>query len=83
MPTIGNIPVSLHTVDRNDTVYAREGNSVSHVDTVALRDPRGRHEQAAAHECALRTRLLDSCHRYDGHGKVCDSLYRGDDTARG
>lgn len=37
MPTIGSISVSLHTVDRNDTVYAREGNSVSHVDTVALR----------------------------------------------
>lgn len=37
MPSIGNIQVNLHTVDRNDTVYAREGNTVSHVDTVALR----------------------------------------------
>lgn len=37
MPSIGNISVNLHTVDRNDTVYARDGHTVSHVDTVALR----------------------------------------------
>lgn len=37
MPSIGNIPVNLHTVDRNDTVYTRAGHTVSHVDTVALR----------------------------------------------
>lgn len=37
MPSIGTIPVNLHTVDRNDTVYTRASHTVSHVDTVALR----------------------------------------------
>lgn len=37
MPSIGTISVNLHTVDRNDTVYVRDGHTVSHVDTVALR----------------------------------------------
>lgn len=37
MGLIGNIGVNLHTVDRNETVYARVGNNVSHADLVALR----------------------------------------------
>jgi hypothetical protein len=37
MPSIGNIDVSLHTVGRDETVYARAGNTVSHTDVVALR----------------------------------------------
>lgn len=37
MPTIGTIGVNLHTVDRDETVYARSANTVSHTDNVALR----------------------------------------------
>lgn len=37
MPSIGNRTVNLHTVDRDETVYAGATNSVSHMDTVALR----------------------------------------------
>lgn len=37
MPTIGTVSVNLHTVDRDETVYARTGNTVSHTDKVALR----------------------------------------------
>lgn len=34
---VGTIPVNLHTVDRDETVYALGGNTVSHTDMVALR----------------------------------------------
>lgn len=37
MPTIGTIAVNLHVVDRDETVYVTNANSVSHVDKVALR----------------------------------------------
>lgn len=37
MPQIGNREVSLHTVDRDETVYAGSTNTVSHKDLVALR----------------------------------------------
>lgn len=37
MPSIGNREVNLHTVDRDETVYAGSTNTVSHVDQVALR----------------------------------------------
>lgn len=37
MPTIGTIVANLHTVDRDEVVYARTGNTVSHTDNVALR----------------------------------------------
>lgn len=37
MPTIGNINLNLHTVDRDETVYATEFNSVSKKDVIALR----------------------------------------------
>ena len=37
MPKIGNINLNLHTVDRDETVYATESNSVSKKDVVALR----------------------------------------------
>lgn len=37
MPLIGTIAVNLHTVDRDETVYAAPTNTVSHSDTVALR----------------------------------------------
>lgn len=37
MSKIGNIVLNLHTVDRDETVYARAANSVSHKDQVALR----------------------------------------------
>lgn len=37
MPSIGNRTVNLHTVDRDETVYAGATHTVSHVDTVALR----------------------------------------------
>lgn len=37
MPTIGTIATNLHTVDRDEVVYARAGNTVSHIDNVALR----------------------------------------------
>lgn len=37
MPTIGSREVNLHTTDRDETVYAYAGNSVSHADVVALR----------------------------------------------
>lgn len=37
MPTIGDKTVNLYTVDRDETVYAGTGNTVSHVDTVTLR----------------------------------------------
>lgn len=37
MPNIGNLAVNLHTVDRDETVYTLDGNTVSHVDNVALR----------------------------------------------
>lgn len=37
MPTIGTISANLHTVDRDEVVYSRSGNTVSHTDVVALR----------------------------------------------
>lgn len=37
MSTIGSIALNLHTVDRDEVVYARALNTVSHVDNVALR----------------------------------------------
>lgn len=37
MPTIGSREVNLHTTDRDETVYAYAGNSVSHTNVVALR----------------------------------------------
>lgn len=37
MPNIGNINLNLHTVDRDETIYARPGDSVSSKDQVALR----------------------------------------------
>lgn len=37
MPSIGTLTVNLHTVDRDETVYAGATHTVSHVDTVALR----------------------------------------------
>ena len=37
MPSIGNREVNLHTVDRDETVYAGSTNTVSHVDQVSLR----------------------------------------------
>lgn len=35
--TIGTMAVSLHVVDRDETVYVTPENSVSHVDKIALR----------------------------------------------
>lgn len=35
--TLGNISLNLHTVDRDETIYARADNTVSHIDQVALR----------------------------------------------
>lgn len=37
MPTIGSINVNLHVVDRDETVYVTENNTVSHTDKIALR----------------------------------------------
>ena len=37
MPKIGTIVANLHTVDRDEVVYARTGNTVSHTDNIALR----------------------------------------------
>lgn len=37
MPTIGTKALSLHTVDRDETVYAGAANTVSHKDIVSLR----------------------------------------------
>lgn len=37
MATIGAKTVNLHTVDRDETVYAGSSNSVSHTDVIALR----------------------------------------------
>lgn len=37
MSAIGNITVGLHTVDRDEVVYGRAANTVSHTDVVALR----------------------------------------------
>jgi hypothetical protein len=37
MPSIGTITANLHTVDRDEVVYGRSGNSVSHADVIALR----------------------------------------------
>lgn len=37
MPKIGNIDLNLHTVDRDETVYATVLNSVSKKDVIALR----------------------------------------------
>lgn len=37
MPTIGTRSVNLHTVDRDETVYAAPSQTVSHKDNVALR----------------------------------------------
>jgi len=37
MPNIGSISVGLHTVDRDEVVYGRSTNTVSHTDVVALR----------------------------------------------
>ena len=37
MPNIGTINLNLHTVDRDETIYARPGDSVSSKDQVALR----------------------------------------------
>lgn len=37
MPSIGNITVNLHVVDRDETVFVTPNHSVSHIDTVALR----------------------------------------------
>lgn len=37
MPTIGKLVVNLHVVDRDETVYVTDANTVSHVDKVALR----------------------------------------------
>lgn len=37
MPKIGTITANLHTVDRDEVVYARTDNTVSHTDNVALR----------------------------------------------
>ena len=35
--TIGSINLNLHTVDREEVVYTRTGNTVSHTDLVTLR----------------------------------------------
>lgn len=37
MSSVGTITASLHTVDRNETVYARPGHSVSHNDLVSFK----------------------------------------------
>lgn len=37
MPSIGTISVNLHTVDKDEVVYALSGNTVSHADLVALK----------------------------------------------
>lgn len=37
MSTIGTISVNLHTVDRDEVIYGRSTNTVSHTDVVALR----------------------------------------------
>lgn len=37
MTTIGSKTVGLHSVDKDETVYAGSSNTVSHVDQVALR----------------------------------------------
>lgn len=37
MATIGTKTVGLHSVDKDETVYAGSSNTVSHVDQVALR----------------------------------------------
>lgn len=34
---IGNIELNRHTVTKDEVIYARTGNSVTHVDTVAAR----------------------------------------------
>lgn len=54
MPNIGTFAVNLHTVDRDETVYAMAGNTVSHVDNVALRRtlPEGKKKDSA-----LRTQV--------------------------
>lgn len=54
MPNIGTFAVNLHTVDRDETVYALAGNTVSHVDNVALRRtlPEGKKKDSA-----LRTQV--------------------------
>jgi hypothetical protein len=37
MPTIGDRAVNLHTTDRDETIYAEAGHTLSHVSNVALR----------------------------------------------
>jgi hypothetical protein len=37
MPTIGTITVNLFSTDKDETVYARAGNNLSHTDVIALR----------------------------------------------
>lgn len=37
MPKVGNLDVNLHTVGRDETIYARDNHTVSHTDLVAVR----------------------------------------------
>lgn len=37
MPTIGTISVNLFQTDKDEVVYARAGNNLSHTDLIALR----------------------------------------------
>lgn len=53
MPNIGTLAVNLHTVDRDETVYTLNGNTVSHVDVAALR----RTLPDKKKESALRTQV--------------------------
>lgn len=54
MPTIGTLAVNLHLVDRDETVYALTGNTVSHVDNVALRRT---YPDSKKKDTALRTQV--------------------------
>lgn len=53
MPSIGNIVLGLHTVDRNETVYATAAHNVNHTDTATL----SRLERKRGSQDPLRTQL--------------------------
>lgn len=53
MPSIGKIVLNLHTVDRNETVYATAAHNVNHTDTATL----SRLERKRGSQDPLRTQL--------------------------
>lgn len=53
MSIIGNIVLNLHTVDRNETVYATAAHNVNHTDTATL----SRLERKRGSQDPLRTQL--------------------------